>query len=169
MVSGQFIPFINYRLRFVADGNDQILKLPLLSNEQGLISDITVLLATLLLPLTNGITIYYWTQEVKPTLFIWIAHPWLQLPLHCHFLSPSATSTLPVPEAGLEPLFSGLWGDYSATLQPMRAQKYFILRNPWGLCYRKFCSRKIQIFLISWSQEATLEWITWKVLHSGSC
>jgi hypothetical protein len=59
MVSGQFIPFINYRLRFVADGNDQILKLPLLSNEQGLISDITVLLATLLLPLTNGITIYY--------------------------------------------------------------------------------------------------------------
>ncbi len=75
MVSGQFIPFRNYHLRFVADGNDQILKLPLLSNEQGLISDITVLLATLLLPLTNGITIYYRTQEVKPTLFIWIAHP----------------------------------------------------------------------------------------------
>ena len=58
-VSGQFVRYSNYRLRFIADGNDQILKLPLPSNERGLIGNITVLLATLLLPLTNGITVYY--------------------------------------------------------------------------------------------------------------
>jgi hypothetical protein len=64
---------------FVADGNDQILKLPLPSNEQGLSSNITVLLATLLLLLTNGITVYYQSHTVKPTPFIWIAHPCLGL------------------------------------------------------------------------------------------
>ncbi len=74
-VSGQFVRYSNYRLRFIADGNDQILKLPLPSNERGLIGNITVLLATLLLPLTNGITVYYQSCTIKPTLFIWIAHP----------------------------------------------------------------------------------------------
>jgi hypothetical protein len=54
-----FVQYSNYRLRFVADGNDQILKLPLLSNERGLIGNITMNLATLLLPRYDGITINY--------------------------------------------------------------------------------------------------------------
>jgi hypothetical protein len=74
-VSGQFVQYSNYHLRFVADGNDQILKLPLPSNEKGLSGNITVLLATLLLLLTNSITVYYRSLTVKPTPFIWIAHP----------------------------------------------------------------------------------------------
>jgi hypothetical protein len=49
----------NYHLRFIADGYDKILKLPISSNERGLICNITMILATLLLPFTNGITIDY--------------------------------------------------------------------------------------------------------------
>ncbi len=79
MVTGQFVRYSNYHLRFVADGNDQILKLLLPPNEQGLIGNITVLLATLLLLLANGITVYYRSHTVKPIPFIWIAHPCLQL------------------------------------------------------------------------------------------
>jgi hypothetical protein len=58
MVTGQFVWYSNYRLRFVADSNDQILKLPLPSNERGLIGNITVIMATLLLPWYDSITIY---------------------------------------------------------------------------------------------------------------
>ncbi len=79
MVTGQFVRYSNYRLRFVADGNDQILKLLLPPNERGLIGNITILLATLLLLLANGITVYYQYRTVKPTPFIWIAHPCLRL------------------------------------------------------------------------------------------
>jgi hypothetical protein len=74
-VSGQFLWYSNYRLCFVADGNDQILKLPLPSNERGLIDNITILLVTLLFPLINGSTVYYQSCTIKPTPFIWIAHP----------------------------------------------------------------------------------------------
>ncbi len=74
MVSVQFVQYSNYHLRFVADCNDHILKLPLPSNEQGLIGNITAPLVTLVLPLINGSTIYYRPRTVKPTLFIWIAH-----------------------------------------------------------------------------------------------
>jgi hypothetical protein len=59
IVSGEFVQYSNYCLRFVADGNDQILKLPLPSNERGLIGNITIPLVTLLLKLINGSTIYY--------------------------------------------------------------------------------------------------------------
>ncbi len=58
-VTGQFVQCSNYHLRFVAGGNDQILKLPLPSNEQGLFGNITVILATLLLLRYDGITVYY--------------------------------------------------------------------------------------------------------------
>jgi hypothetical protein len=80
MVTGQFLQYSNYHIRFVADGNGQILKLPLLSNERGLISNITILLATLPLPFTDGITIYYHICTIKPTPFIWIAHACIQIP-----------------------------------------------------------------------------------------
>ena len=75
MVSGQFVWNSDYCLRFVADSNDQILKLPLPWNERSLIGKNYHALATLLLPLINGSTIYYWSRTVKPTPFIWIAHP----------------------------------------------------------------------------------------------
>ena len=48
-----------YSYSLVSKGKSIILKLPLPSNEQGLIGKITILLATLLLPLTNGITVFY--------------------------------------------------------------------------------------------------------------
>jgi hypothetical protein len=59
MVSGQLLQYSNDCLRFVADGNDQILKLLLLSNELSLIGKNYHTLATLLLPLINGGTVYY--------------------------------------------------------------------------------------------------------------
>jgi hypothetical protein len=73
-VTGQFVWYSNYHLRFIGEGNEQILKLLKTVNEQGLISKITVLLATLLLPFTDGISVYYCIHTVKPTPFIWIAH-----------------------------------------------------------------------------------------------
>jgi hypothetical protein len=79
MVSGQFVQYSNDCLRFVADGNDQILKLPLLSNERSLVGKNYRTLATLLFPLINGSTVYYWSRTVKPTPFIWIVHPWFSL------------------------------------------------------------------------------------------
>ena len=75
MVIVKFVLYGNYRLRFVGDGNDQILKLLTMVNERGLISNITVLLATLLLPFTDGITVYSRIKPLKPTLFIQSAHP----------------------------------------------------------------------------------------------
>jgi hypothetical protein len=74
MAIAQFVQYSNYRLRFVGDGNDQILKMPKKVNERGLIGNITVLLATLLLPFTDGITIYSRIEPLKPTLFIQSAH-----------------------------------------------------------------------------------------------
>jgi len=76
LVSGQFVWYSNYRLRFVADGNDQILKLPLLLIERGLDSKNYRTLEPLLLLLINGSTVYYHFCTVKPTPFIWITHPW---------------------------------------------------------------------------------------------
>jgi hypothetical protein len=58
-VSGQFVGYSNYYLRFIADGNDQILKLPLQSNEGSLIGKNYLSLVALLLPLKNGSTVYY--------------------------------------------------------------------------------------------------------------
>ncbi len=75
MVSGQLLQYSNDCLRFVADGNDQILKLLLLSNELSLIGKNYHTLATLLLPLINGGTVYYWSHTIKPTPFIWIVIP----------------------------------------------------------------------------------------------
>jgi hypothetical protein len=74
MVTKQFVRYSNYRLRFVGDGNEQILKLLKMVNERGLISNITVLLATLLLPFTDGITVYSHIKPLKPTPFIQSAH-----------------------------------------------------------------------------------------------
>ncbi len=74
MVIAQFVRYSNYRLRFIGDGNDQILKLLKTVNERGLIGNITVLLATLLLPFTDGITVYSRIKPLKPTLFIQSAH-----------------------------------------------------------------------------------------------
>ncbi len=79
MVTGQFVRCSNYRLRFVADGNDQILKLLLLSNEQGLFGNITLILATLLLPWYDGITVYYRSPTVKQVPFIQSAHAWSRI------------------------------------------------------------------------------------------
>ncbi len=52
------------------------MKLPLPSNERSLIGKNYHTLATLLLPLINGSTVYNWSHTIKPTLFIWITHPW---------------------------------------------------------------------------------------------
>ncbi len=73
-VTAQFVLYSNYRLRFVGDGNDQILKLLKTVNERGLISNITVLLAILLLLFTDGITVYSRIEPLKPTPFIQIAN-----------------------------------------------------------------------------------------------
>jgi hypothetical protein len=79
MVISPFVWYSNYHLRFVADSNDQILKLPLLSNELGLIGNITVILATLLLRWYDVITIYYQSHTFKQLPFIQSTHASLQL------------------------------------------------------------------------------------------
>jgi hypothetical protein len=78
-VTGQFVWCSNYHLRFVADGNYQILKLPLPSNERGLFGNITVILATLLLPRYDNITLYYRSRTVKQVPFIQSAHAWSRI------------------------------------------------------------------------------------------
>jgi hypothetical protein len=70
MVIVKFVPYGNYRLRFVGNGNDPILKLPISSNERGLIGNITVLLAPLLLPFTDSITVYSRIELLNQTPFI---------------------------------------------------------------------------------------------------
>jgi hypothetical protein len=77
MIIAQFVRYGNYRLRFVGDGKDQILKLQTTLNERGLIGNITVLLAPLLLPFTDGITLYSRIEPLKQTQFIGNAHAWL--------------------------------------------------------------------------------------------
>ncbi len=74
MVIVKFVMYGNYQLRFVGDCNDQILKLPISSNERGLIGNITILLAPLLLPFTDGITVYSRIELLNQTPFINNAH-----------------------------------------------------------------------------------------------
>jgi len=74
MVTAQFVQYSNYRLRFIGDGNDQIFKLLKTVNERGLIGNITVILATLLLPFTDYITAYSRIEPLKPTVFIQSSH-----------------------------------------------------------------------------------------------
>jgi hypothetical protein len=73
-VIAQFVQYANYRLRFIGDGNDQILKLPTTVNERGLIGNITILLPPLLLPFTDSITVYSRIELLKPTPFIQSTH-----------------------------------------------------------------------------------------------
>jgi hypothetical protein len=79
MVILEFVLYGNYGLRFVGDGNDQILKLLISSNERGLIGNITVLLAPLLLLFTDGFTVYSRIELLKPLPSIGNAHAWSQL------------------------------------------------------------------------------------------
>jgi len=82
MVIVKFVLYGNYRLRFVGGSNDQILKLLISSNEIGLIGNITVLLATLLLPFTGGITVYSRIEPLKQTPFIGNTHACPRLKMH---------------------------------------------------------------------------------------
>ena len=74
------LPFINGNSR-VCQGMVILLLKPHsfdgIGIKRSLIRNITVPLATLLLPLINGSTVYYQSRTVKPTPFIWIAHPCL--------------------------------------------------------------------------------------------
>ncbi len=67
---------INYWLSFVWYGNSKILKLLILSNERGFNSKITVPWQPLLLPLINGITVYYRFILLNSYRSTPIAHAW---------------------------------------------------------------------------------------------